>query len=133
MCNGQSMDLHGSRTCHKYNGSSTVDYMFIKGSYNTFSILPDLLGSLSDHSALLISLPWSVQNASNAVQPERTVYRWVEGTRLLDYSFSWHAWSKHTNKSEFADQFDAVIKAHASNIDDMAFAVENFLLDEAIL
>jgi hypothetical protein len=60
------------------------------------------------------------------------VYRWVDGTRLSNYSHSWRAWSQHTATPEFAQQFSVVLTTHAASVDDMAFAVEQFLLNEAI-
>lgn len=60
------------------------------------------------------------------------VYRWVDGTRLTDYSWSWRAWEQRTDTAEFADALTAIVDAQHVDVDALAFAVENFLLDEAI-
>jgi hypothetical protein len=98
--------------------------MFSRGNYTDFCVCKNLLGSLSDHSALCVTLPWSVTSVPNAIHHERTVYRWIEGTRLSDYSVSWRAWAEHTNSITFAVDFDAIVKQHAQDIDALSLAVE---------
>jgi hypothetical protein len=77
------------------------DYLFVRGGFNTFFVFSELLGSLSDHSGLCVTLPWALPCNANATIPERTVYRWVDGTRLTDYSCSWRAWEKRTDEPDF--------------------------------
>jgi hypothetical protein len=57
------------------------------------------------------------------------VYRWVDGTRLSNYSHSWRAWSEYTDNPAFAAAFNAVIAAHTADVDQLSLAVENFLLE----
>jgi hypothetical protein len=57
--NGRTLgDVFGEMTCHKYNGSSVVDY--VCSSYNTFSNIKSLrvsdLSFLSDHCPIKVSL-----------------------------------------------------------------------------
>ncbi len=63
MLNGQSDDACGAYTCFKHNGNSTPDYMLVRGEFSTFSIVPSIVGSLSDHAALLATVPWAVPRA----------------------------------------------------------------------
>lgn len=60
------------------------------------------------------------------------MYRWVEGTRLTDYSHSWRAWQQYTDTAAFVSAFNAVIDSHPDDVDALATAVESFLLSEAI-
>ncbi len=122
----------GACTCFKHNGSSTPDYMFVRGSFSTFSIVPSLIGSLSDHAALLATVPWAIPRAVSPSTDISTVYRWVEGTNLADYSHSWRAWNRYTASLGFASEFEAVIDAHTGDLDELTAAVESFLLRNAL-
>jgi hypothetical protein len=102
--------------------------MFARGGFNTFSVVPELLGSLSDHSALFVVLPWSIPCNATAAFGERTVYRWVDGTRLTDYSCSWRAWEKHTDSDDFVTPLTAIVDAPHADVDALALAVESFIL-----
>ena len=97
-----------------------------------FGVFSDLLGALSDHAALPVTLPWAVERAPDAVLPDRAVYRWVEGTRLSDYSHSWVAWSRYTDTPDFATEFTAVVNSFNGDIDALADKVESFLLSSAL-
>ena len=123
----------GAYTCFRHNGSSTPDYMFVRGPFSTFTTVPSFVGSLSDHAALLARVPWAVPRAPTDSSTVRTVYRWVDGTSLADYSHSWRAWNRYTDSPGFAGEFDAIIDAHAHDLDALASAVESFLLREAQL
>ncbi len=107
--------------------------MFVRGVFDSFSVVPSLIGSLSDHAALLATVPWAVPRAQPASDAAHTVYRWVDGTNLADYSHSWRAWNRYSDSPGFASEFEAVIDAHAHDLDALASAVESFLLREAKL
>ncbi len=128
MLNGQSDDVVGACTCTKHNGSSTPDYMLVRGAFGTFSVAPALLGSLSDHAALVCTVPWAVPRAPTSATAVHTVYRWVDGTNLADYSHSWRAWIRYSDSPSFASEFEAVIDANAHDLDALATAIESFLL-----
>ncbi len=132
MLNGQGADMCGACTCFKHNGSSTPDYMFVRGSFSAFSVVPSLVGSLSDHAALLATVPWAVPHAVHPSTDSFTVYRWVEGSNLADYSHSWRAWNRYTDSPGFASEFEALIDAHSGDLDELAAAVESFLLRNAL-
>jgi hypothetical protein len=106
--------------------------MLARGAYMQFTVCGSMLGSLSDHAALRVSLPWVLPRSANASLGSRTVYRWVEGSSLTDYSSSWVSWCKRTDTPEFADAFAAVVDSHQHDVDALATAVESFLLTEAI-
>lgn len=76
--------------------------MLLRGAYDSFAIHADALGSLSDHAALAVTLPWTRAVDSQPDMGARTVYRWVEGSSLADYSCSWRAWNKRTDSEQFA-------------------------------
>ncbi len=101
--------------------------MLIRGEYTAFSVLHDALGQLSDHSALRVTIPWA-RDGSPHNRAESTVYRWVDGSSLSDYSKSWRAWNEYTDRPEFAADFDAVIDAHAHDVESLSSVVEHFLL-----
>ncbi len=107
--------------------------MFIRGAFDSFTVAPSLVGSLSDHAALLATVPWTVPRAHTASTAAQTVYRWVDGTNLADYSHSWRAWNRYSDSLGFASEFEAVIDAHADDLDALASAVESFLLQQAQL
>jgi hypothetical protein len=52
------------------------------------------------------------------------VYRWIDGTRLTDYSCSWRAWEQRTDTAEFAAALTAIVDAPHRDVDALAFAVE---------
>lgn len=60
------------------------------------------------------------------------MYRWVEGSAILDYSHSWRSWEAYTDTTDFADAFTAVLDAHSHDVDALAHAVEQFLLGAAV-
>lgn len=93
--------------------------MLIRGDFTSFSVLPGLVGSLSDHAALYVSVPWERSPAPIADTPTRLVYKWVEGSSLADYSHSWRAWNRYTDSPEFALAFHAIIDAHVGNVDQL--------------
>ncbi len=123
----------GAFTCHRHNGDSTPDYMLVRGAFDSFSVARSLIGSLSDHSALVATVPWAVPRAQADHTTVRTVYRWVDGTSLADYSHSWRAWNRYTDSPGFASEFESIIDQHAHDLDALASAVESFLLREAKL
>lgn len=67
MLNGRSHDGLGAFTCNRFNGDSTPDYMFVRGGFNTFSVCPSMLRSLSDHAALCVALPWALARAPDTL------------------------------------------------------------------
>ena len=89
-----------------------------------FSTFPELLGALSDHSGLCATLPWSLARDATAAQGQRITYRWIEGTRLTEYSCSWRAWESYTDKPDFAAQLTEIVDAPHANVDALAQAVE---------
>ncbi len=91
-----------------------------------------MLGALSDHAALCATLPWAVARTSTNTAHAQTVYRWIDGSRLDDYSVSWRAWNEYTANSNFAADFQSVIDANRNNVESLAAAAEQFLLQEAI-
>ncbi len=105
--------------------------MLVRGAFGTFSVMPSLIGSLSDHAALVCTVPWAAPRAPTAPDTATTVYRWVDGTSLADYSHSWRAWNRHSDSPAFAGEFEAIIDANAHDLDALAAAVESFLLREA--
>ncbi len=107
--------------------------MLVRGTFSTFAVAPSLIGSLSDHAALIATVPWAVPRARPDHDTAYTVYRWVEGTNLADYSHSWRAWNRYSDSPGFASEFDAVIDQHAHDLDALASAVDSFLLREAKL
>ena len=85
--NGKSLgDLQGSKTCHKYNGSSTVDYMIVSSDiWNkviTFLVLEN--DSYTDHSPLACHIrmnnPWPSPVLVEKLMPT-TKYIWGEDSR----------------------------------------------------
>ncbi len=132
MLNGQSTDAVGAFTCLRHNGSSTPDYMLIRGDYSHFAVWTDLLGALTDHAALYVRLPWALLGTANVRGECTTVYRWVDGTSLADYSHSWRSWNAHTDSPDFAAEFTAIIDSHVGDIESLATAVEQFLLRHAV-
>ena len=85
--NGRSLgDLQGSKTCHKYNGSSTVDYMIVSsGIWNkviTFRVLEN--DWYTDHSPLACHIrmnnPWPSPVLVEKLMPT-TKYIWGEDSR----------------------------------------------------
>ena len=81
--NGRKLgDLLGKYTCHKFNGSSTVDYVIVsESSYNKIPFLKvgDFDGSLSDHC----SLSWALitdfqlpQRRYNSYKPFPPKFTW---------------------------------------------------------
>ena len=78
-------DLQGKFTCHKWNGSSTVDYAVINESMSkythSFRVLDPDTGS--DHSAirLKINCPQKTQNNNNLSHIKKL--KWNEDTKLL--------------------------------------------------
>ncbi len=105
--------------------------MLVRGAFGTFSVAPSLVGSLSDHAALVCTVPWAVPRAPSTTAAAHTVYRWVDGTNLADYSHSWREWNRYSDSPTFASEFEAVIDANAHDLDSLAAAVESFLLREA--
>ncbi len=107
--------------------------MFVRGDFGSFQVARQLVGSLSDHAALITTVPWAVPRAETDRDTGRTVYRWVDGTNLADYSHSWRAWNRYTDSPGFASEFEQIIDQHAHDVDALASAVESFLLLEAKL
>lgn len=56
----------------------------------------------------------------------------MEGTCLNDYSTSWRSWNTHTDTTEFAARFEALIEREHHDINRLNACVEQFLLQEAI-
>lgn len=79
-----------------------------------------MLGNLSDHCALVCTLPWVPTTSQPHVHTATEVYRWVDGTALDNYSDSWKAWERHTDTVEFTQKLAEVANRHPDNIDDMA-------------
>ena len=83
MLNGRMLgDSIGYYTCHKYNGSSVVDYMIISeellNSVNYFNV-QNLIGTISDHckfSLLLKARPHRTYTETNMVIPAPPRYKW---------------------------------------------------------
>jgi hypothetical protein len=117
MLNGQNNDQLGVCTCQRHNGSSTPDYIFCRGRFGNFTVSETVLGSLSDHYTLSVVVPWACTRASFAAENSGTVYRWVDGSSLADYSHTWRAWNTHTDTSEFAAAFTAVLDTHVGDLD----------------
>lgn len=129
MLNGQGSDLPGDSTCFRHNGQSVPDYMLLRGSFKSFGVRREALGSLSDHAALYVTLPWVRPSALPPASRTTTVYKWVEGTSLSSYSESWRAWNRHTDTESFAQAFHAIIDQHESDVEQLATATESFLID----
>ena len=92
----------------------------------------DVLDSLSDHCVLSFCLPCQLVAVAAQPSPECTVYKWQEGTNLGDYAESWVAWSQHTDSEPFADGLAAILQQHQNDVDQLAFEVEKYFLDEAL-
>ena len=69
--NGRTLgDLEGKLTCHKWNGSSTVDYGIVQNSLfrevDFFRVL-DLTGHLSDHCLTSVGLKCNFRNRAKSL------------------------------------------------------------------
>lgn len=132
LLNGCFEAASGQLICIKHNGGSICDYILLRGTTNSFSVCPEVLGSLSDHCALTCTLPWVPTTTRQQDCTATVVYRWVDGTSLSNYSDSWRAWEQHTDTQEFAQKLSDVANCHVGNIDELSHNVEQLLIDEAL-
>jgi hypothetical protein len=88
-----------------------------------------VLGTLSDHYTLQVVVPWASARVSDVAKKVDTVYRWVDGSSLADYSHTWRAWNRHTDTTEFAAAFTAVLDTHVGDVELLSSRVEIFFLD----
>jgi hypothetical protein len=96
-------------------------------------VLNTVLGHLSDHCTLSVVVPWSCARVSEVAENPTTVYRWVDGSSLADYSHTWRAWNRHTDSPEFAAAFTAVLDTHVGDQDLLTSRVEFFFLEQALV
>lgn len=109
-----------------------VDYVAARGGCTTFSIVPDVLHTLSDHVVLTCQLPFRAARHQCPPPHTTTVYRWVEGDSLATYASSWRTWERHTDNPDFAQRFSDVVAGKAHDVERCHDAVEQFLLQEAL-
>jgi exonuclease III len=85
IANGRVLgDPSGRYTCHKYNGSSLVDYVLVDNttlSQVRYFKVDDLIGDLSDHCLISFGLAVSVtlQHASKKCRNVPRKYKWFDG------------------------------------------------------
>ena len=103
--NGSHGDSGGSATCHRHNGQSVVDYICVRGKSLHFAVSTGLFAGLSDHSPLICRVEGPISTSAPTASPARTVYKWVEGSSLSDYSNSWSRWEAFGNDSGFVTRF----------------------------
>ena len=85
--NGRTFgDAVGSFTCHKYNGSSVVDYVLADNttlSQIRYFKVDELIGDLSDHCLISFGLAVSVQSQTITKTPKTSNvprrFKWVDG------------------------------------------------------
>ena len=85
-------DLEGKLTCHKWNGSSTVDYGIVQNSLfreiDLFKVY-DLMGHLSDHCLISLGLKCNFKATANCYL---NIYK-------LEKNFKWSTQSELIYKS----------------------------------
>ena len=79
--------------------------MCIRGNALHFEVLSDVFDGLSDHAPLVCRVEGPKSTIVDHSTPTRTVYKWVEGTRISDYSSSWQCWEAFGNDSGFVSRF----------------------------
>lgn len=62
-----------------------------------------------------------------------TVYKWVEGESVNEYSQSGDKWRVHTNRQVFIDDFNTLVNNTNIPNEERAFLVEQFFIDQAVI
>ena len=92
----------GVATCIRHNGSSVVDYLCVKNPPTNFTVCTEVLSRVSDHAALIFSIPGYIPIQTDPpASGGDVVYRWVEGSHLRDYAKMWQTWRAYTSSKEF--------------------------------
>ena len=89
------------------------------------------LAGLSDHSLVLANLGTSLppgHTSKSHTGDRNAVYKWVEGTRVNNYSASANSWLEFTQRPEFVEKLQTLVNASDMTNDDRAAAVEEFIL-----
>ena len=129
--NGRMLgDLEGKLTCHKWNGSSTVDYGIVQNSLFReidFFKVYDLMGHLSDHCLISLGLKC---NFKATVSCKSNIYK-------LEKNFKWDTLSELIYKSTLvSSSVDKKIKDILNSgsdmtVEDMTNNVNDILLNSA--
>lgn len=92
--NGRTLgDLDGKLTCHKWNGSSVVDYGIVQSDiFYTIDYFKvhDFLGHLSDHSFISLGLKCKFKNRTNEC---------LKNTHTINSTFKWDSQSELVYRS----------------------------------
>ena len=129
--NGRMLgDLEGKLTCHKWNGSSTVDYGIVQNSLFReidFFKVYDLMGHLSDHCLISLGLKCNFKAAASC---NSNIYK-------LEKNFKWDTQSELIYKSTLVSSSvgkkikDILNSGSDMTVEDMTNNVNDILLNSA--
>ena len=129
--NGRMLgDLEGKLTCHKWNGSSTVDYGIVQNSLFReidFFKVYDLMGHLSDHCLISLGLKCNFKATASC---NSNIYK-------LEKNFKWDPQSKLIYKSTLVSSSvdkkvkDILNSGSDMTVEDMTNNVNDILLNSA--
>jgi hypothetical protein len=126
--NGLQPGPRAEYTCKHNKGHSVIDYVLSTEAHTPIHIDSVVLSNIADHSLLYTHIPINYTGQHSYThthqhttthpnqhsqphqpptnQPTQTIYKWIEGEDIGEYSASARKWKLHTESEGFIDAFN---------------------------